>query len=73
MLSFTPSGPDLLTIEAAAQALAGRIVATPTLKLNTSRLSHRLPHSADLHMKMELFQQAGSFKARGVLLAIDAM
>ncbi|MEO1398055.1 MAG: pyridoxal-phosphate dependent enzyme [Pseudomonadota bacterium] len=73
MLSFTPDGPDLLTIEAAAQELAGRIVATPTLTLNTARLAHRLPESADVHMKLELFQQAGSFKARGVLLAIDAM
>ncbi|MEE9313171.1 MAG: pyridoxal-phosphate dependent enzyme [Rhizobiaceae bacterium] len=65
--------PTLIEIEAANASLMGRIVATPTLTLNSSRIAPHLPANATVHMKMELFQQAGSFKARGVLLAIDVM
>lgn len=65
--------PTLEEIKAACAALAGRIVATPTLTLNSQRLTPHLPNDSQVHMKMELFQQAGSFKARGVLLAIDAL
>ncbi len=67
------AAPGRKEIEKAAAALAGRIVATPTVRLNSSRLTPALPEGAAVHMKMELFQQAGSFKSRGVLLAIDAM
>lgn len=67
------NAPTLAQIETAAEQLAGRIVATPTLLLNSDRFAHLLPEDAQVRMKMELFQQAGSFKARGVLLAIDAM
>ncbi len=67
------SAPSIAEIEAASEALRGRIVATPTLTLNSSRLAPHLPSGSTINMKMELFQQAGSFKARGVLLAIDAM
>jgi len=66
-------GPGLHEIVEASKALEGRIVATPTVRLNSSRLTSALPDGAAVHMKMELFQQAGSFKSRGVLLAIDAM
>ena len=65
--------PDLNAIDAARKRLRGRIVATPLLPLTTDRLSDVLPVGAEVHMKMELFQQAGSFKSRGVLLAIDGM
>ncbi len=68
-----PLGPDLSDIEAAANSLTDRIVATPTLTLNSDRITPALPAGSNVHMKLELFQQAGSFKARGVLLAIDAM
>ena len=67
------AGPGLHNIIQASKALEGRIVATPTLRLNSSRLTLALPEGAAVHMKMELFQQAGSFKSRGVLLAINAM
>ncbi|MEM8750786.1 MAG: threonine/serine dehydratase [Pseudomonadota bacterium] len=67
------TAPTISDIEAAAESLAGRIVATPTIELNSSRIVSHLPKGARVHMKMELFQQAGSFKSRGVLLAIDAM
>jgi threonine dehydratase len=67
------SAPDLVQIEAACTALSGRIVATPTLTLNSDRIAHLWPQGSKVHMKMELFQQAGSFKTRGVLMAIDAL
>ncbi|SOH93236.1 threonine dehydratase [Monaibacterium marinum] len=65
--------PDLNEIDAARKRLRGRIVATPILPLTTDRLTDALPDGASVYMKMELFQQAGSFKSRGVLLGIDAM
>ena len=64
---------SLPEIESAANVLRGRIVDTPTLELNSHRIKPFLPTGSTVHMKMELFQQAGSFKARGVLLAIDAL
>lgn len=67
------AAPSLDQIEAACDRLAGRIVATPTLTLNSDRLKGHWPKDSQVHMKMELFQQAGSFKARGVLLAVDAL
>ncbi len=66
-------GPTLQQIEQACQSLAGRIVNTPMLTLSSDRFTPVLPDGASVHMKLELFQQAGSFKSRGVLLAIDAL
>ena len=63
----------LSNIEAASRALKGRIVATPIVELNSERIKPYLPDGARVHLKLELFQQAGSFKSRGVLLAIDAL
>jgi len=65
--------PTLAEIDAASAALSGRTVATPTLALSSTRVTPVLPADSSVHMKMELFQQAGSFKSRGVLLAIDAL
>ena len=66
-------GPTKTDIATAASALKDRIVSTPAVRLNSARLLLSLPEASDVIMKLELFQQAGSFKARGVLLAIDAM
>ena len=71
--SLMTHSPSLEEIRSAAAALRGRIVETPTLTLNSSRIAPHLPEDSRAHMKMELFQQAGSFKARGVLLAVDAL
>ncbi|WP_316013328.1 threonine/serine dehydratase [Roseobacter sp. HKCCA0434] len=46
---------------------------TPLLELTHGPAANLLPKGAQVWMKLELFQQAGSFKTRGVLLAIDAM
>ncbi|EFL91041.1 threonine/serine dehydratase [Ahrensia sp. R2A130] len=67
------AGPTASEIAAAREQLGKRIVATPTLELNASRLEGWLPEGATVFMKMELFQQAGSFKARGATLAVDAL
>ena len=67
------SAPTIPEIERAAEQLQGRIVDTPSITLNSDRIHEHLPSGSTVSMKMELFQQAGSFKARGVLLAIDAM
>lgn len=66
-------GPDSDEIAAARRALSGRIVATPVLELSHERFAQRLPDAASIAMKLELFQEAGSFKARGALLSIDAL
>jgi threonine dehydratase len=67
------NSPTIAEIQTAAASLKGRIVSTPSITLNSSRIAPHLPDGSNVCMKMELFQQAGSFKSRGVILAIDAM
>ncbi|SEW02746.1 threonine dehydratase [Cognatiyoonia koreensis] len=64
-------GPTLTEISAAADLLRGVMVHTPILRLNTAGWD-RLP-AADVTIKLELFQQAGSFKARGAFLGIAGL
>jgi threonine dehydratase len=72
--STTPPGaPSLDEIEAAALALAGRIVATPVVALASDRIRTRLPQDSEVAVKLELFQHAGSFKPRAALLHIDRL
>ncbi|WP_296424242.1 threonine/serine dehydratase [Yoonia sp.] len=66
-------GPELPEIAAAADALHGAILQTPILPLTSARWDGILPDCASVTVKLELFQQAGSFKARGVLLAVRAL
>lgn len=49
------------------------IIRTPTIALRHDRLKPYLPPGAEVFLKLELFQQAGSFKARGVVRAIAAL
>lgn len=65
--------PTLDAIEDARARLGGRIVETPVVGLTGARIAPFLPEGAEAVMKLELFQQAGSFKARGALLNIDAL
>ena len=58
-------------IAAARDQLDGRVIRTPVLPLCSSRIAPYIPDGAELHMKLELFQHTGSFKARGSLLGID--
>ncbi|MEM7292233.1 MAG: pyridoxal-phosphate dependent enzyme [Pseudomonadota bacterium] len=65
--------PTLEEIRCAAKALEGRIVRTPCVELSSSRIKSLLPPDASAVLKLELFQNAGSFKARGALLSVDAL
>lgn len=67
------TAPDLPQITKACSDLRGRIVRTPNLHLSHDRLESVLPDQARVHLKMELFQQTGSFKARGALLGLDQL
>lgn len=67
------TGPTLDEIEHASQLLDDQIIRTPTVPLKSSRIISHLPKGADVFIKLELLQQAGSFKARGALLSIMAL
>ena len=57
-------------IYAAAARLQGRIERTPTLRLQTPEVVATLGASTEMHLKLELFQRTGTFKARGALLNV---
>lgn len=67
------TGPDLSEIANAADALNGFVLQTPVLPLASSRWDGVLPDCASVTVKLELFQQAGSFKARGAFLGIAGL
>ncbi len=67
------TGPTLEEIKKAARSLEGRIVKTPCVEMTSSRFAPLLPGGCHAVMKLELFQNAGSFKARGALLSVDAL
>lgn len=68
-----PAGPSLAAIRDAARQLKGRVVETPVVALPHGRLAPFLPEGSSAYLKLELFQHAGSFKARGALLNVDAL
>ncbi len=72
-MTETKMTPPRGRIDAAAKALAGRVVRTPCADLAMHSLQGALPAGADVSIKLELFQHSGSFKARGVLLGIDGL
>ena len=63
-------GPSPEAIAEARRAIAGTLVRTPNLALTSARIAPHLPDGARAAMKLELFQQAGSFKARGAYLGV---
>ena len=60
-------------IRTAQQQIAGQIIRTPILELRQTGLEELLPKGSRAVMKLELFQKAGSFKARGNLLSVQAL
>ena len=60
-------------IKAAQTQIAGQIIRTPMLELRQTGLEELLPKGSRSVMKLELFQKAGSFKARGNLLSVQAL
>lgn len=71
--SKSRAGPSIEEIRRATEALRGRIVSTPTVPLVSDRVQRFLPDGAAITVKLELFQHAGSFKSRSVLLRLDAL
>ena len=65
--------PTAADVAAARDALAGRVIRTPVVDVKSDRIAGLFPEGADVSIKLELFQQAGSFKARGALLGIDRL
>ncbi len=63
-------GPTLTDIASATETLSDAILQTPVLPLTSARWDGVLPDCAGVTLKLELFQQTGSFKARGALLGI---
>jgi threonine dehydratase len=63
-------GPTLDEIVAAKAEVQADLIETPVLPLKSARWDGLLPAGAEVAVKLELFQQAGSFKARGALLGI---
>ena len=66
-------GPELAAIKAAAETLRDVVIETPVLPLASGGWDGVLPDCAGVTLKLELFQQAGSFKARGAYLGIAAL
>jgi len=63
-------GPTLDEIVAAKAEVQADLIETPVLPLKSARWDGLLPAGAEVAVKLELFQQAGSFKTRGALLGI---
>lgn len=63
-------GPTLDEIVTAKAEVHADLIETPVLPLKSARWDGLLPQGATVTVKLELFQQAGSFKARGALLGI---
>ncbi len=66
-------GPTLSEIATIAEKLHGPLLKTPVLPLTASRWHGLLPTNARVTLKLELFQQTGSFKARGAFLGIQQL
>ncbi|MEH6645453.1 threonine ammonia-lyase [Sulfitobacter sp.] len=60
-------------ISRARAAISGTLIETPTLRLTSDRWRDVLPDISSGAVKLELFQQAGSFKARGAYLGISGL
>ncbi|MEM1343790.1 MAG: pyridoxal-phosphate dependent enzyme [Pseudomonadota bacterium] len=60
-------------IESARRAVASTLLKTPVLALSSARWQTVLPEGIEATLKLELFQQSGSFKARGAFLGIAGM
>ncbi|MEP5762752.1 MAG: pyridoxal-phosphate dependent enzyme [Litoreibacter sp.] len=57
----------------ASSLLSNVTLKTPTLPLHSDRWRKHLPNIAGGAIKLELFQQVGSFKARGAYLGIQSL
>lgn len=65
-----PAPPTLAQIQDARRKLLGRVRETPAWTWQGQQLDAVAPEGATVFNKLELFQHAGSFKARGVMLSM---
>jgi threonine dehydratase len=61
------TAPDLGQIQRAHSELQHLVRQTPTWQWQAQGLRERMPADCTVHLKLELFQHAGSFKPRGAL------
>ncbi len=66
--STPPAPPSLEQIQHARRTLLGHVRETPAWQWQGRHLPTLAPAGATVYSKLELFQHAGSFKARGVML-----
>ena len=59
------------SIAATRAELEGKVIRTPILPLQSSKIAPYIPDGGELFLKLELFQQTGSFKARGATLGVS--
>ena len=64
---------NLSDIENAAAQLSGKVINTPVFDVNQTGIEDLLPANSRVSMKLELLQKAGSFKARGCYLSLNAL
>ncbi len=72
-MTLTPPVLPLSEMRATAERLAPYIVRTPLAPLQGRYSDTLLAGLASVHMKLELFQRTGTFKARGALNAVLAL
>lgn len=75
MTEIDPGPPTLEEIGAARERLGSRVRRTPVWLWRGRRLAEEFGEETEVFLKLELFQYAGSFKARGALvnmLRLDA-
>jgi threonine dehydratase len=65
--------PSLESIQLARRQLSTLVRETPAWQWSGHRISELVPDDTTLWLKLELFQHAGSFKSRGVMLAMQAL
>ncbi len=68
-----PSSPTLADMRATAQRLAPHVLRTPVVPLHGRYSQALLAGPAAVHLKLELLQRTGTFKARGALNAVMAL
>ncbi|MCP5086662.1 MAG: pyridoxal-phosphate dependent enzyme [Rhodobacteraceae bacterium] len=69
---MTVSPPNLHQLRARHRELAGTLIRTPTVRCASDKLRTALG-DADIHLKLEMLQHTGSFKARGALSVVAAI
>lgn len=70
---MTTSPITLAQVEATARSLAGLVRETPTWAFRDELMQRLLPGGTRALLKLELFQYAGSFKARGALSVMQGL